>query len=291
MPDQMRTRRRSTPIRGASFLQTKRRFAPFPPAQPKAGRSARPATFRLRRRSPRPETLRLLLVGLLALSGLLWWTWPALQSMLARWLPTALLWLVLLGLLLLIAGVLIHLARRGPRQRRQQALRQLYTKRQTLRTLQSMDPLAFERYVGWLFEQAGYRVAYTARSGDEGIDLWLTRPDGQRLPAQCKRYADEHHIRSPQLQTFSGAMRKALAFEGYFVTTSTFTPAARAWAESEGIHLLDGPALLALAQWLAPETAEPNACAAPASAHRSRAIWTEGGGAAGQMKQQPPELP
>ena len=288
MPSQLRTTRRSTPTQAAAFSQTERRYAPFQPAQPKARRSPR-ATFRARRRSPRPETLQLLLIGLLVLSGLLWWKWPVIQPILADFLPTALSVLILLGVLLLLGGALALLARHWQRQRKQQALRQLYAQRQTLRSLQALDPLAFERFVGALFEQEGYRVAFTARSGDEGVDLWLTRPGGQRLPVQCKRYADEYRIGSPVLQTFSGAMRKALAFEGYFVTTSTFTPAASTWAASEGIHLVDGPALLAWQQRLAPAAEETDTEAPTRSPSHTRPILSEGGGADRQLTHQSPE--
>lgn len=181
-----------------------------------------------------------------ALGLLLWLRWPGLGGWL-RHLPiySLLPWLGAVVLLGLLVACALRVLGRGFRQRRQRAiLEHLYIRRQTLRSLQTLDPVTFERYVGHLFELEGYRVAFTPRSGDEGIDLWLAAPDGRRLPVQCKRYSAEHRIGSPVLQTFSGALRKALAAEGYVVTTSTFTPAARTWAEQEGLHLIDGPALL-----------------------------------------------
>jgi hypothetical protein len=146
-----------------------------------------------------------------------------------------------------------HLPPPGSRWRhpRRADLARYYDQRGTLQRLQAMDPVAFERHIGQLFELEGYRVDYTPRSGDGGVDLLLRRPGrSRRAPgsglalAQCKRYAPQHSVGSPELQQFSGALRRALAYEGYFVTTSFFTPAAQAWARNEGIHLIDGLALL-----------------------------------------------
>jgi restriction system protein len=115
-----------------------------------------------------------------------------------------------------------------------------------------MDPVEFERYIGRLFALEGYIPEWTARTGDEGVDIRLypknrlgTRSRGNPIAlVQCKRYADGHTVGSPELQQFSGALRHELAHQGYFVTTSTFTPAARKWAQDEGILLLDGLDLL-----------------------------------------------
>ncbi len=132
-------------------------------------------------------------------------------------------------------------------------LARYYDQRGILQDLQALDPLAFERYVGQLFALEGYEVEYTPPSGDGGVDLLLRRAGRSRsldrkqvALVQCKRYTSAHSVGSPELRQFSGALRRALAYEGYFVTTSFFTPAAQDWARSEGIHLIDG---LALLQW------------------------------------------
>ncbi len=190
--------------------------------------------------------LVLLLLGLLAWIGwrlALWFQ----EQPLVGWLGGALL-LVLLGL---GYGVL-RLRFPVPRwwRMRHVYLTRYYGERATLQRLQTMDPVEFERYVGHLFELEGYRVTYTRRTGDGGVDILLYRPGqnwrrgGEVGLVQCKRYGPRHPVGSPELQKFSGALRHALAHEGYFVTTSHFTPDARKWAQDEGIHLIDGEALL-----------------------------------------------
>ena len=162
-----------------------------------------------------------LILGALAASGVFYWTF--------RLPPPGLRW---------------HHPRRAD-------LARYYDQRGTLRELQEMDPLEFEQYVGRLFELEGYQVEYTARTSDEGVDLRLRRSRrgwrgrGSDLAlVQCKRYGAGNSIGSPELHEFSGALRHELAYEGYVVTTSFFTPSAQEWAHAEGIHLIDGLALL-----------------------------------------------
>jgi hypothetical protein len=201
--------------------------------------------------------LALAVLGVLALGLLAWLIWRALLWFQGHPLAVTALWISALALgLLAVCGFFYWTYRRPPPGLRWQHphradLARYYDQRGTLQDLQAMDPIAFERYVGRLFELEGYRVEYTPRSGDGGVDLLLRRPGrGRRAPGgavalvQCKRYGVGHSVGSPELQQFSGAMRRALAYEGYFVTTSFFTPAAQEWARKEGIHLIDGLALL-----------------------------------------------
>jgi hypothetical protein len=196
--------------------------------------------------------LVLLVLGLLA-----WLIWQALLWLQRYPLVGTALWVsALLVGLLVAAGVFYWTFRLPPpglrwRHPNRAGLARYYDQRGTLQDLQAMEPVEFERYVGRLFELEGYRVEYTPRSGDGGVDLRLRRPGrgwrahaGGLALAQCKCYGANHSVGSPELQQFSGAMRRALAYEGYFVTTSFFTPAAQEWAQQEGIHLIDGLALL-----------------------------------------------
>lgn len=234
--------------------------------------AAKPRVWRsgFSRRRPRAKPARRLPLLLLVVAGG-WWLWqrePALRKVALGWLSLvqhAGWWrasgFVLLGVGLVGVGVVTGLwwLWRGHRKKAQRCA---LARQQHLRTLQARDPLAFERLVGRLFAFEGYRVSYTAYSGDEGIDLWLegTSRTGwlaplhllkalvggsraRRIPVQCKRYGAEHAVGSPDLQKFSGALRGALAEEGIFVTTSRFTPAAQAWARKAGIRLIDGAAL------------------------------------------------
>ncbi len=223
----------------------------------------RPRRRRLKRASRQKQrsqqALALCAIGLLAVSLLVWLIWQVLRWFQHHPLVVTAFWVSALALLALaVCGFCywtFHLPPPGLRWRhpRRADLARYYDQRGTLQDLQTLDPLAFERYIGHLFALEGYHVDYTPRSGDGGVDLLLRRPGRNRhVPhkqvalAQCKRYASAHSVGSPELQQFSGAMRRAFAYEGYFVTTSFFTPAAQDWARSEGIHLIDG---LALLQW------------------------------------------
>ena len=203
---------------------------------------------------------RFLALGVLtvvALVLLVWVVWHVLLWFQQHPLAITALWVSALALgLLAVCGFFYWTFRSPPpglrwRHPRRADLARYYDQRGTMQNLQTMDPLAFERFVGQLFELEGYQVSSTPRSGDGGVDLLLRRPGRSRRassdsPAlvQCKRYASSHSVGSPELQQFSGALRQALAHEGYFVTTSFFTPAAQKWARQAGIHLIDGLALL-----------------------------------------------
>ena len=213
-----------------------------------------PPSQRLKQQAPALGVLICLALGLLV-----WVSWQA-----VRWFQQHPLVVTAFWISTLVLGVLVvcgfcywtlHVPPPGLRWRhpRRSDLARYYDQRGSLQSLQTLDPADFEGYVGQLFALEGYHVEYTPRSGDGGVDLLLRRPGrggqvsrkGVAL-VQCKRYASTHSVGSPELQQFSGALRRALAHEGYFVTTSFFTPAAQAWARSEGMHLIDG---LALLQW------------------------------------------
>lgn len=222
------------------------------------GRRRGPRRSRRNRRRELAERALAVALGCLLLLGVVaWLIWQALLWLQRHPLAGTALWVSALVLGLLAACGVFYWSFRLPppglrwRHARRADLARYYDQRGTLQELQRMDPLAFERYVGQLFEFEGYRVEYTPRSGDGGVDLllhrrrggWRSRTGGTAL-AQCKRYGAGHSVGAPELQQFSGAMRRALAYEGYFITTSFFTPAAQEWARQEGIHLIDGLALL-----------------------------------------------
>ncbi len=105
-----------------------------------------------------------------------------------------------------------------------------------LNQLQSMDPIAFEKYVGTLFARRGYRVEDTQASADEGIDL-IVRQGRRMAVVQCKRY--QGSVGQPVVRDLYGVMLHTGAVEAYLVTTGTVTAAARRWAEGKPIHLID----------------------------------------------------
>lgn len=226
------------------------------------------AHYRRRRRAPRTVrsclrwmlrmALTLTIAVFLAVGLLAWIVWKALLWFQLHPLAVTVLWATAALLFLLVAGGVFYRTFCAPfpglrgRQPNRSALARYYDQRGTLRDLQTMDPVAFECYIGYLFALEGYIPEWTARTGDEGVDIRLypknrlgTRAHGNPIAlVQCKRYADGHAVGSPELQQFSGALRHEFAHQGYFVTTSAFTPAARKWAADEGIQLLDGLDLL-----------------------------------------------
>ena len=195
---------------------------------------------------------------LFALGLLAWIVWKMLPWFQLHPLAETALGTAAVLLLLLVAGGVFYRTFCLPfpglrgRQPQRAARARYYDQRATLRDLQTMDPVEFERYIGHLFALEGYIPEWTARTGDEGVDIRLYPKNRLGLRSQsdpvalvqCKRYADGHSVGSPEVQQFSGALRHEFAHQGYFVTTSAFTPAARKWAADEGIQLLDGLDLL-----------------------------------------------
>jgi hypothetical protein len=80
-----------------------------------------------------------------------------------------------------------------------------------------------------------------------GFEAETTPIVGGRYLFQCKRFAPDNLVGSAALREFYGALiadRKAA--KGVFITTSTFTPQARQFAEGLAIELIDGDQLRTL---------------------------------------------
>jgi restriction system protein len=126
-------------------------------------------------------------------------------------------------------------------------------RRRRLRTLQgflSLSPASFEAAVAGLLRRLGYRrVRVVGGAGDLAADIVCAGPAGERVVAQCKRYAPGHHVGSPAVQAFIGmAFVHHRAARAIFVTTSSFTPSARQLARAHPIELVDGDRLVELAR-------------------------------------------
>lgn len=120
-----------------------------------------------------------------------------------------------------------------------------HRKRQLANTddISALTPSEFERYVGMLFEEAGYRVQCTGGRGDHGVDLTVSRR-GTPGVVQCKRYEDA--VGPGTVRELIGAMTNADVQEGFLIATSTFTAGARAEAEKAPyrVTLIDGEDLV-----------------------------------------------
>lgn len=96
-------------------------------------------------------------------------------------------------------------------------------------------------------EEAGRAIG---RSGDGGLDGVIDQdPLGlDRVYVQAKRYQATSAIGEPEIRGFAGSLQGVKATKGVFVTTSYFTPQAKAFAEKieRRIVLIDGELLAQL---------------------------------------------
>lgn len=121
-----------------------------------------------------------------------------------------------------------------------------------LQRLRKSDPAFFEQAVLDLLIAMGYGGALgkstrTQLTNDGGIDGVIDQDalGLSRIYVQAKRYAEGHSVSRPEVQAFVGALHGAQANQGVFLTTSSYTPGAIAYAESVQLRvvLIDGPLL------------------------------------------------
>lgn len=123
----------------------------------------------------------------------------------------------------------------------------------------------FEQWVADLLVRSGFtQVTVSGGAGDLGADVTARAPDGRRVVIQCKRYAVDRRVGSPDVQRFAGTARQLHGADiPAIVTTSTFTQPAVDAAARLGIRLVDRELLarwatdglvpVALAHRLAPD--------------------------------------
>ena len=111
--------------------------------------------------------------------------------------------------------------------------------------LHSMNPFAFERLSQLLLRECGFsQVAVTKKTGDGGIDgtgkLRINGIFSFNVAFQCKRFAGS--VSAGDIRDFRGSLTTDIE-KGVFITTGTFTKAAREEASNAGkqqIDLIDG---------------------------------------------------
>lgn len=116
-------------------------------------------------------------------------------------------------------------------------LRDKFKRIRRLDVMKRMDPIEFEHYVGYLYEQDGYSAYTTVASGDEGIDLWISKRR-QTTVVQVKRYAGT--VGQPVIRDLYGVMVHTKANRAAIVTTGRLSRAAESWAQGKPIDLIDG---------------------------------------------------
>lgn len=112
-----------------------------------------------------------------------------------------------------------------------------------IREVDKMSGEDFERFLGELFKRRGFKVSYTATSGDYGADLILK--DGQDVIAvQAKRYSSTVGVKA--VQEIIGAVKMYNATEAWVVTNSHFTRQAEKLADINDVYLIDREELIHL---------------------------------------------
>jgi restriction system protein len=120
--------------------------------------------------------------------------------------------------------------------------------------VKSSSPAFFERLVVALLVKMGYGGSLSdagqalGRTGDEGID-GIIKEDRLGLDViyiQAKRW--DNTVGRPEIQRFAGALQGQRARKGVFITTSSFSPEARSYANliETRIVLIDGVELARL---------------------------------------------
>jgi HJR/Mrr/RecB family endonuclease len=96
------------------------------------------------------------------------------------------------------------------------------------------SPIEFEHVTAEIFRQLGFEARVTPASGDEGLDVILSR-NGRKIGVQCKQY--KNPVGPGAIREFSGSLMAADLTKGYFVTTSDFTEAAKQAAKKSKVEI------------------------------------------------------
>lgn len=99
----------------------------------------------------------------------------------------------------------------------------------------------FETHIAKLLPHLGFTdIRGTPVTGDQGADL-LARLNGRLFVIQAKRYRGS--VGNRAVQEVAAAVQFYGGDEGWVVTNSVFTPAAKALAQKNGVRLVDGHVL------------------------------------------------
>ena len=107
----------------------------------------------------------------------------------------------------------------------------------TLAEIDKMSGYKFEEFMKHVYEQLGYSVYHTPKSGDQGADLILTSKEKKRIAVQVKRYSGK--VSNSAVQEVVAAKGFYKCSEGIVVTNSYFTDSARQLAKANFIDLVD----------------------------------------------------
>lgn len=133
-------------------------------------------------------------------------------------------------------------------------------------SLQQMSWREFEMLVGEAFRLQGYSVEENGGAGpDGGIDLVLWK-DSQKHIVQCKRW--KTYRVGPEIVREQYGIMTAIAADGAIIVTSGhFTDAARQFAKSLPIRLIDGPELRRMIAQVQAKRVQASSSNAPKKGH------------------------
>jgi restriction system protein len=101
-----------------------------------------------------------------------------------------------------------------------------------------MSGVEFENHIAALLQENGFaNVAGTPKTGDQGADL-ICKRGVKKIVIQAKRHAGT--VGNKAVQEVIGAIRFYDADEGWVITNSTFTKAAKELANKNNVRLIDG---------------------------------------------------
>lgn len=108
--------------------------------------------------------------------------------------------------------------------------------------IDGMNWAEFERLIGEMFRERGYRVVETGGGGaDGGVDLVLSK-GGETFLVQCKQWR-ALKVGVSVVRELYGVMAARGAAGGFVVTSGVFTDDARAFADGRNVTLMDGAAI------------------------------------------------
>ncbi|WP_342558099.1 restriction endonuclease [Metasolibacillus sp. FSL K6-0083] len=116
-------------------------------------------------------------------------------------------------------------------------------RRAGIKDVDNMTGEEFEQFLGQLFKRRGYKVSYTAASGDYGADLIL-KDRKEIIAVQAKRYSGTVGVKA--VQEIIGAVKMYDATEAWVVTNSHFTKQAIKLADINDVYLIDREELIDL---------------------------------------------
>ena len=103
---------------------------------------------------------------------------------------------------------------------------------------QAMIGRPFENFLAQVFEEHGYIVELTGKTGDQGVDLIVAR-GGSRAAVQAKGHVGTT-VGNDAVQQVHAGMSFYRCNAAAVVTNSRYTPSARALAQRIGCRLIDG---------------------------------------------------